>query len=382
MVRKKFTKKRYNLKKNISKNKKLIGGANNAAAAPAPEPAPALEPVPTYEYLNTLNINDGTSEGLNTNTKTKTKLKFTNPLSVAVSPVDNKIYVNVQDSTTKTYIHNIRVFDGTTLNYIYTLGTEGSAGSGDNEFNRPMGIAVSSDNKIYIADSHNHRVQVYDGYTRNYIATLGTTNESGISEKHFNEPCAVAVSDNKIYVADTSNDRVQIFDRNNYSYIATLGTTGSFGLSNNQFNHPIDIAVSADETHIYVADMMSKRIQIFDGNTYNYISSIVYKSKNKFPRAIAVSADKLIYVINNSKNGVLVYDGNVYRKIHKNNGTEKRVYAPKYITSIGSKSSNDKNKNNTHFNSPLSVAISILDNETRIYVADAQNNRVQIFKKN
>ena len=38
---------------------------------------------------------------------------------------------------------------------------------------------------IYVADSDNHRVQVFDS-NRNYVATIGQTGVSGSDNSHFN----------------------------------------------------------------------------------------------------------------------------------------------------------------------------------------------------
>ena len=38
----------------------------------------------------------------------------------------------------------------------------GSSGSGNGQFNAPYGIAVDSTGNIYVSESLNHRVQVFD----------------------------------------------------------------------------------------------------------------------------------------------------------------------------------------------------------------------------
>jgi NHL repeat. len=44
--------------------------------------------------------------------------------------------------------------------YAYSIGT-GNSGNGPGEMNLPSGIAVDHNNKIYVADKMNNRVQVF-----------------------------------------------------------------------------------------------------------------------------------------------------------------------------------------------------------------------------
>ena len=45
--------------------------------------------------------------------------------------------------------------------HVATLGT-GSPGAGYNQFDTPQGVAVDARGKIYVADSRNHRIQIFD----------------------------------------------------------------------------------------------------------------------------------------------------------------------------------------------------------------------------
>jgi DNA-binding beta-propeller fold protein YncE len=262
----------------------------------------------------------------------------TSPYAIAVSATDKRIYI------VETYKNCVQVFNGTTDKYknITTIGTTGSLGSSNKQFKNPYGIAVSSsDNRIYVADTGNHRIQVFDGNSNyNYIATIGTTGSAGTSNTQFNDPHCIAVSSkgNLIYVSDSGNHRIQIFEyvgntsTNDYEYdygyhyIATIGTTGSAGPSNTQLNNPHGIAVSSIDNRIYVADTGNHRVQVFkyDDNTstYNFITTI----------------------------------GIPYGII-------------KDIISVAGES-------NTRFNEPIGVAVSPTN---RIYVADKGNRRVQVF---
>jgi DNA-binding beta-propeller fold protein YncE len=75
-------------------------------------------------------------------------------------------------------------------------------------------------------------------------------------------PAGLAVdSDDNIYVTDRDNDRVQVFT-NNGTFITSLGSEGE---SDGQFNRPEGIGVDpfSDTGLVYVADTGNTRIQIF-----------------------------------------------------------------------------------------------------------------------
>ena len=81
---------------------------------------------------------------------------------------------------------------------------------------------------MYIADSGNHRVQIYNNQLA-YVATLGQTGVPGSDNSRFNYPFDVAVDRNgTIYVADEGNDRIQVFN-SNLQYVRTIGGGGTGG---------------------------------------------------------------------------------------------------------------------------------------------------------
>ncbi len=176
------------------------------------------------------------------------------PNNVAMDDARDKVYI------ADTGNHRIQVFNRSG-SYQATLG---SYGSGNYQFDRPDGIAVDSNGNIYVADSGNHRVQIYNS-NRVYVATLGVAGVSGSDNAHFDHPWGVTVdSGGNIYVADGDNNRVQIFNSSR-TYLRTLGITGEWSDDFAHFETPRDVAVDG-QGRIYVADIYNQRVQVFDSN--------------------------------------------------------------------------------------------------------------------
>ncbi|MBI4671441.1 MAG: 6-bladed beta-propeller [Chloroflexi bacterium] len=65
----------------------------------------------------------------------------------------------------------------------------------------------------------------------------------------------------EVYVADTDNDRIQVFDRDG----RFLRKWGSSGEGDGQFAKPVAVTVDAQGT-VYVADWRNYRVQARDSN--------------------------------------------------------------------------------------------------------------------
>jgi len=89
---------------------------------------------------------------------------------------------------------------------------------GNGQFVYPNGIAVDSAGKVYVADSGNHRVQIFDSSGK-YIAQFGSIGR-GNGQFTYNNGIAVDSKGN-VYVADSGNARIQIFDSSG-KYICTI----------------------------------------------------------------------------------------------------------------------------------------------------------------
>ncbi len=135
----------------------------------------------------------------------------------------------------------------------------------NNHFNNPFDVAVDKDGYIYVADEGNDRVQVFDS-NRQYVRTIGETGVPGSDFGHFDGwgPHHLAVdSQGRLYVVDSGNQRVQVFDNyaNGNAYLTTIG--GSGGTQSGRFSNVIGIAVGPDDS-VYTSEVHNNhRIQKF-----------------------------------------------------------------------------------------------------------------------
>lgn len=218
----------------------------------------------------------GTNEG---------QLNF--PFCVTLNTRKNLLFVS--DS----HNNRIQVFDYSG-NFRHSFG---SYGSEDGFLNHPHGIAIDSNDTIYVADSGNSRVQIFSpvgdllgklesrylsrpwGVALTQKGQIAVTdynyhkvfvfNKDGSLSFHFgsrgsgdgelNNPAGIVVDDEgQFIVADRSNHRVQIFQPDG-TFVTLFGGKG---VGNGLMRFPAGVAVD-DTGHLYVADTLNNRIQVF-----------------------------------------------------------------------------------------------------------------------
>ena len=129
----------------------------------------------------------------------------------------------------------------------------GKAGHGDGEFNRAEGIAIGKDDQLYVADSCNHRIQVFshDGkHTRNY-------GQPGSGPEDLSYPYDICADPAGMqFVCEFGNSRIHVFDSNGRSLETICGAGDGPG----KFNNPWSIALDS-KGNLYVADSGNHRVQ-------------------------------------------------------------------------------------------------------------------------
>ena len=229
--------------------------------------------------------------------------------------------------------------------------------SGDGPLNAPRNLAVAANGDLYVVDSGNHRVQVFDRDGR-YLRGWGSF---GSEPGQFNEPWGITVDDQFVYVADTWNHRIQKFSLNGQFVLAfgvsgvpATGETGA-GL----FFGPRDIII-LDDGVLAVTDTGNHRLQLFDpdGNFIQHIGFLgAQMGQFHEPVGLAIGPDGFVYVADTWNQRVQTFTNNLFPFL------EWRIR--------GWRSETIQNK-------PYLV----VDGNNRIYVTDPEAYRVLIFASN
>jgi sugar lactone lactonase YvrE len=126
----------------------------------------------------------------------------------------------------------------------------------------PGGLAIDRENRLlYVSDVSLDQVLVYDADTLKLKRKIGTSghNHELTTPGDFAKPTGLAVDpEGNLYVCDTLNDRIEIFDADG-KFISTYGKNGD---GPGYFGRPKGIAIDGDG-HIWVADGMVDRVQVF-----------------------------------------------------------------------------------------------------------------------
>ena len=165
----------------------------------------------------------------------KTNTTFNHPTDAELNPTADEIMV--ADSGNG----RLQLFDPATFAYIATIGA-GTLGPDDNDaLGKPVTASFDPiNNLVLVADSGPAaRVQVYDAMSYNYVLTLGTTGTAGLLNSEFEQPAGIAVDTvhDKLFVGDPLNDRVLVYTISTSPILASV-LPGSRSV---QINHPATI---------------------------------------------------------------------------------------------------------------------------------------------
>jgi ABC-type Fe3+ transport system permease subunit/DNA-binding beta-propeller fold protein YncE len=129
----------------------------------------------------------------------------------------------------------------------------GQLGSGPGEFNRPEGLCVDSQDRIYVADSCNHRIQIFTREGK-FLRAYG---HAGTGRGELSYPYDIAVDKaGRQYVCEFGNSRIQVFDAQDQP----LEIIGGPGAEPGKFSNPWGVALDS-VGNLYVADSQNHRVQ-------------------------------------------------------------------------------------------------------------------------
>lgn len=173
------------------------------------------------------------------------------PSGLAIDRENRLLYVSDVE------LDQILVYDADTLKLLRKLGTPGTkhASTTPGDFSKPTGLAVDPDGKLYVCDTMNDRIEVFDA-DGNFVETYG---KNGDGPGYFGRPKGIALdSDGHIWVADGMQDRVQVFNKQWQLLIAL----GGHGLLPGQFESLAGI-VADSKNRIFTSEIYHGRVQQF-----------------------------------------------------------------------------------------------------------------------
>jgi sugar lactone lactonase YvrE len=157
----------------------------------------------------------------------------------------------------------------------------------------PVGLAIDTTNRfLYVVDTQQDQVLVYDADSFKLLRRIGSGGKNHFltTPGDFGAPQCVAVDkDGNVYVTDTLNNRVEIFDADG-KFISQFGKAGD---GPGYFTRPKGIAVDGDG-HIWVADSMQDRLQVFnrEGQLLTYVGQGHGELPGQFKALVGVAIDK------------------------------------------------------------------------------------------
>ncbi len=268
---------------------------------------------------------------------------FDDPTGIAISGTE----IFITDSRND----RIQVFDPEG-NFRRSFGVPGT---GAGELGRPMNPTIRN-RELYVPEYFNDRIQIFDLDG----TPLRIVGEAGEGPGQFNAPGGVAVgADGTLFVADFYNQRVQQLAPDG-AFIGQFGATGISGFGAGQFNYPTDVAVAPDGT-LFVADGYNDRIQVFDAN-----GDFFRKWGGPFAINIHGPFNGWFATVTNI---TLDDQGNVYVADFYNHRIQKFTADGTFLTAFGTEGSGPG-----EFFYP--IALDVMPDGS-LYVVDFGNNRVQ-----
>ena len=220
-----------------------------------------------------------------------------NPMGIALD-TSGRIYIaDTGGNRILRYIYDTE--NGWILDTYYfgNSGVVGSYGSDEGYFDGPWGIAVDGSGYIYVTDKGNDRIQVFDSYG-NFARKFG---QSGSGNGQLAGPSGLyLLGASKVFVAEAANHRIQNLSTNGY-FLSKIGSQGS---GTGQFNTPQDICYDLNYDQIIVADTANNRLQIFQLHNYDgtgisdptFVRKITNQNLSS-PMGVACAADKTTQII-------------------------------------------------------------------------------------
>ncbi len=261
------------------------------------------------------------------------------PLSAVEGPNGDIYVTNAGYGIVQVFDYNGR--------YKATIGRRSMGDApGPGEFRYPIGLALDGNGRLYVSDSQSGHISIFEG--DRFVGYLAERD----GRKEFKVPAGLFYHNGHIYVNDLGYHQVLVVTLGgDVVREIGLGKGGEVGELNFANFSWVD-----DGGDVYVADSNNSRVQVFapDGTVKRVYDGGTFGNMLALPRGIAIDGAGRIHVVSTFGHRVEVFnvEGNaafVYGQLGENDG---------------------------EFNFPNGLFVA----GKRIYVADRENNRVQVWE--
>ncbi len=178
-------------------------------------------------------------------------------------------------------------------------------GAGDGQCNEPRGVATDNDHNILVVDGKAHRIQLFRS-NGSFVKSVGSW---GSGDLQFNDPVGIAVNrkTREVYVCDRRNHRIQVLSAD-LSFLRHIDQLPVVSGPTN-FHYPWDVDFDS-HGNVYVADCGNYCIKVFTPEG-RYIRSIGCEGTGngefKHISSICIDKDDFVYAADKEKHCVSVF---------------------------------------------------------------------------
>ena len=262
----------------------------------------------------------------------------------------------------------------------------GSFGTSNDELKNPKDVIVSSNGKtIYVVDTDNHRINVFDDDgdhdfkfgTFCNIASIQSCNDNADGanddgDGQFNKPTSATLdSFGNLFVVDSENERIQRFDDGDGEFELKFGSSDD--TKPEHLGSAQGIATLKSTKEIYVSSSDTDSISVFSSSGSFLFNFDSFDGNDDFrnPSHMIIDDTKeILYVSDTGNNRILIF-----QLVNSNtcpSNTDEVIDGVCFVDKFGSSGSSDGK-----FDSPTGLALDTTND--LLYVADTDNDRIQVF---
>ena len=375
----------------------LVSASLWSMTASAAAPVALSHILSVQTYAGGGNGDDTTSDGNSTKTA-----RFDRPNGLRVAP-DGRLFV-----TSRNHLRVVSA-DGSRVSTYAGGGSVDvdSASTANIRFRELQDVAIHPDGRVFVLDGgffSGHRVYVIDptGSTASVYAGGGIFGEfagsfadgGSTTTARFDQPLGMALrSDGRLFIADTENHRIRVISADGAT-VSTYAGNGNPGLVDGdadaaEFNRPVSLAFATDG-RLFVGDGNNRRIRVIsaDGNTVSTYAGRGATGETAlglpFPPADSIDFFDVAYIAITTDGRILVSDDGSHNiRVISADGSRVSVYAG--VNGVGSDNIrpsflttplNEGPAAEAGFRTPRGIAI---DATGRVFVANRDFSLVSVI---